>query len=204
MSYFSNQADEGDLDLKMTILRLEEELNLYRNGMSGVELLTIIAEKDRDIAGLQASLTETNEKLRKIAKGSSEVLMKLNLITSEKADLDETVQSLTGTVATLEANVAEKDENIVKLQARCAQLVQEKSKEKSETNKKLKEFKVTIMQPIIFRCHVTMSYLHQDELEKAIRFNMEIKKSVHDLSTSNSQLTQEVCSLRLELAEVFS
>jgi chromosome segregation ATPase len=110
-----------------------------------VELLTIIAEKDRDIAGLQTSLTETNEKLRKIAKGSSEVLMKLNLITSEKTDLDETVQSLTGTVATLEANVAEKDENIVKLQARCAQLVQEKSKEKSETNKKLKEFKVTIM-----------------------------------------------------------
>lgn len=136
-------SKSGELDLKMTILRLEEELALYRNGMSGTELLAIIAEKDRDIAALQASLAEGNEKLRKIAKGSSEVLAKLNIITSEKVELEERVQSLSEANASQIVALSEKDESITKLQARCAQLVQEKTKEKSETNKKLKEFKVT-------------------------------------------------------------
>lgn len=80
---------EKIFNLQLIVQKLEEELSLYRNGTTSVEFIEIIHEKESENASLKKSLDETNEKLRKLAKSSSEVIGRYELLQKEKDDLSE-------------------------------------------------------------------------------------------------------------------
>jgi chromosome segregation ATPase len=61
-------------NLQLTIQKLEEELNLYRNGTTGSELLAIIAEKDKENDNLMAMVLEKTDKYKRLKATSQEVL----------------------------------------------------------------------------------------------------------------------------------
>lgn len=70
--------------LQLACQKLEEEVKLYRNGATAENLLELVNEKDREIAVLNNSLRETAEKLRRIAKGSSELITKCENLQRER------------------------------------------------------------------------------------------------------------------------
>jgi chromosome segregation ATPase len=137
-------------DLQLTIQKLQEEVSLYRNGINGQELLELLAEKDSEIENLKVAVNEKSDQLKKLAKKSAEVLAKCDtlqrecLAASSKAQAREDecrhLQGLvyelenknlssaalceekTLTIDFLENELAVKDDNIEKLQLRCASL----------------------------------------------------------------------------------
>jgi chromosome segregation ATPase len=137
-------------DLQLTIQKLHEEVSLYRNGTNGQELLELLSEKDTEIENLKSAINEKNEQLKKLAKKSAEVLTKCDnlqrecLVATTKAQsADDQHRSLeaiiselknkslstsalceekTLTIDFLENELAVKDDNIEKLQLRCASL----------------------------------------------------------------------------------
>lgn len=63
-------------NLQIQIQKLEEELTLYRNGASGQELFEVIGEKNTELGKMKNTLAEKNDKLKKLAKSSGEVIGK--------------------------------------------------------------------------------------------------------------------------------
>ena len=243
-------SDQKIFSLQLQLQNLTEELALYRNGTTGatfteiikekeydlVELRRVCQEKEKEFTTLKQVLTDKNETLRKLAKGSTELLAKCDGLQQEKsvmlkdrgametqifelnenikaqktlfeqrcsvlemqivdveekkqlqndsfelqiAELDEKnkelggelngsrqrVAELEGSVSRLEEDLMDRDESIGKLQQRCAGLVSEKTdktraldKERADRAKQAKEF--------------------NDEMEKAMKFNIEIKDRV--------------------------
>jgi predicted nuclease with TOPRIM domain len=80
---------EKIFNLQLIVQKLEEELTLYRNGTTSVEFIEIIHEKESENASLRNNLDDTNEKLRKLAKSSSEVIGRYELLQKEKDELSE-------------------------------------------------------------------------------------------------------------------
>jgi hypothetical protein len=76
----SGARDERLFQLQLAFQKLEEEVKLYRNGTTAENLLELVNEKDREIAQLKASLEATTDKLRRIAKGSSELIAKSEVL----------------------------------------------------------------------------------------------------------------------------
>lgn len=60
---------------------------MYRNGTTGQELLDLIHEKDSEILNLKSTNENNDEKLRKLAKSSSEVLSRYTILQAESASL---------------------------------------------------------------------------------------------------------------------
>lgn len=75
MNQHYNQ-EEKVFNLQLIIQKQEEELRLYRNGTTAQELLELIHEKDIEIETWRTKLEEKEEKLKKLAKTSGDVLMK--------------------------------------------------------------------------------------------------------------------------------
>jgi len=71
-------------NLQLVIQKLEEELKLYRNGTTSTEFIEIIGEKDSENKLLKESLDDSNEKLRKLAKSSSEVIIRFEALENDK------------------------------------------------------------------------------------------------------------------------
>ena len=71
-------------NLQLVIQKLEEELKLYRNGTTSTEFIEIIGEKDSENKLLKESLDDSNEKLRKLAKSSSEVITRFEALENDK------------------------------------------------------------------------------------------------------------------------
>lgn len=67
--------DEKVFNLQLIIQKLEEELLLYRNGTTATELLELIHEKDVEIETWRAKCEEKDEKLKRLAKTSGDVLL---------------------------------------------------------------------------------------------------------------------------------
>lgn len=70
-------------NLQLIIQKLEEELSLYRNGTTATELLELISEKDVEIETWRAKCEERDEKLRRLAKTSGDVLLKYERLQEE-------------------------------------------------------------------------------------------------------------------------
>ena len=69
-----DQQQEKLFNLQLLVQKLEEELKLYRNGTTTEFVTEIIKEKEAEIVALNGTIDETNEKLRKLAKSSQEVI----------------------------------------------------------------------------------------------------------------------------------
>jgi chromosome segregation ATPase len=83
MDEAGNSTDEKIFNLQLLVQKLEEELLLYRNGTSMSELLDVIHEKDIEIETWRAKHDEKDEKLKRIAKTSGDVLMKYERLQQE-------------------------------------------------------------------------------------------------------------------------
>jgi chromosome segregation ATPase len=83
MDEAGNSADEKIFNLQLLVQKLEEELLLYRNGTSMSELLDVIHEKDIEVETWRAKHDEKEEKLKRIAKTSGDVLMKYERLQQE-------------------------------------------------------------------------------------------------------------------------
>ena len=70
----TDQQQEKIFNLQLIVQKLEEELKLYRNGTTTEFVTEIIKEKEAEIVTLNGTIEETNEKLRKLAKSSQEVI----------------------------------------------------------------------------------------------------------------------------------
>ena len=134
-------------NLQLAVQHLEAELSLYRNGTSGSDLLVIIAERDAEIDALKTNLSETTEKLRKIAKGSQEVLAKCAIFQSEKAEKQEEVVDLlrsleesTASNAILNSENADLKSQIAELTGKCedsAKLISDLEEQLSDRNESI-------------------------------------------------------------------
>ena len=71
-------------NLQLIVQKLEEELRLYRNGTTSTEFVEIIGEKEAENNDLKVSLEQSDEKLKKLAKSSSEVIERYEKLLIEK------------------------------------------------------------------------------------------------------------------------
>ena len=84
---------EKIFNLQLIVQKLEEELTLYRNGTTATEFIEIINEKEAENKALKVSLEETNDKLKKLAKSSSEVISRYEVLQKDRDDLANRLQS---------------------------------------------------------------------------------------------------------------
>lgn len=63
-------------NLQLIVHKQEEELRMYRNGTTSSELFELIREKDIEIETWKAKLQEKDDKLRRLAKTSGDVMLK--------------------------------------------------------------------------------------------------------------------------------
>ena len=205
--------------LQLAFQKLEEEVKLYRNGTTAGNLLELIGEKDREIIQLKSLLTETTNKLRRIAKGSSELIAKcegfqkerdicikneyglkernvylqheVDIMSEELLELRNIKESLSDDINKSIESIKIRDESIEKLQARCANLVSEKSdrgklleKEKFDRSQIIKEFSA--------------------QLEKGIKFNTDIKDRLRTEQTTNIRLSSQLAQVTARLIDTES
>lgn len=101
-------------NLQLTIQRLEEELTLFRNGTTAEDMLNIIKEKDSEIDDLRARMAEKDCTLRKLAKGSSDILSKYDDAVSLNKELLVDTHELTESLKDRDSEIAAKNEEISK------------------------------------------------------------------------------------------
>ena len=105
---------EKIFNLQLIVQKLEEELQLYRNGTTSVEFVEIIHEKESENASLRNSLDETNDKLRKLAKSSSEVIARYELLQREKEAVSARLAESESAVSELTEQLAGKKSELVR------------------------------------------------------------------------------------------
>ena len=76
--------DDKVLNMQITVMKLQEELAFHRNGTSSDQIYDLLVEKDAEISSLKAGALENSEKLRKLARKSTEVLQKCKFIEEER------------------------------------------------------------------------------------------------------------------------
>ena len=200
--------------LQLAFQKLEEEVKLYRNGTTSENLLDLLHEKDREIVQLKGVVSETTDKLRRIAKGSSELIVRcenlqrerdaalkgeqlvneclatqgseMKLLQEEKASVFEALQRSIESITERDEKIKDLADQINKLQAQCASLVSKKSdldrlleKEKAERRETIKEFSA--------------------QLEKGIKFNMEMKERLRDEQASNVNVSSSLSEMTARL-----
>lgn len=87
-------SSEKIFNLQLTIHKLEEELLMYRNGTTSSELFELIHEKDIEIETYRMKCQERDEKLKKLAKTSGEVLLKYEKLQEEIQQIHDEKQAL--------------------------------------------------------------------------------------------------------------
>lgn len=110
-------ASDKVFNLQLTVQRLEEELGLYRNGTTASELLSVIAEKDREVDALTKLVLDKTDKLRRLKQTSHEVLLRCEQLERDLAEsrgeasrlseslvnAERTIGSLSSTIQQVEA-----------------------------------------------------------------------------------------------------
>jgi len=226
----SGARDERLFQLQLAFQKLEEEVKLYRNGTTAENLLELVNEKDREIAQLKTSLEATTDKLRRIAKGSSELIAKSEVLQKERdaglrneQELSEAVSRAEAELdarrvkmAALETEKAALEEQsraeIAALQADKAAL-EEQAQQRDESIDKLQtrcaalvadkaEKSRQLEKERAERNQNTKDFVAQ--LEKGIKFNTEIKERLRKEQTNALalQASLEDTTSRLEATEV--
>ena len=113
---------EKIFNLQLIVQKLEEELRLYRNGTTATEFAEIISEKESEIVLLNTTLEETNEKLRMLAKSSSEVIARFELLQRDRDDLAMRLQAAEQGIAISSATIEEKNTEIMLITAETRDL----------------------------------------------------------------------------------
>ena len=136
------------------------------------QLYEVLQERDEEIKNLRSIMTtltdnnsDLNEKLKRLAKGSAEMLLKNESLQSRNSVLEENVQilyrnidemnesktRLINEIDNLQSELVDRDESIAKLQARCVVLVSEKNEKnklyeraKADKNKVIKDLREEI------------------------------------------------------------
>ena len=203
---------EGDrvFHYQLTIQKLREELALYRNGTDGQELLELLGEKDAEVERLRASLSEKDEKLKKLAKKGAEVIARCDALQAEASDLRARFVSVeaekeqfaaavaelqaTATSATalcqeksatidfLETELAVRSDSVDKLHARCADLLSDKA----EAVKELAKIRQEQSNDRASKSKHGKELM--EELERAMRFNTEVKERLNREHAQNLEL----------------
>lgn len=111
--------EEKVFNLQLIVQKLEEELLLYRNGTTATELLELIHEKDVEIETWRAKCDEKDEKMKKIAKTSGDVLLKFERLTEdfssqekEKLMLHDHIHRLEDEMRSMASNITQLHETI--------------------------------------------------------------------------------------------
>ena len=115
-------SDERIFNLQLTIQKLEEELTLYRNGTSAQQLLDLLKDNDVENGLLKEKVKEKTEKLKQLAKSSTEFLQKHQKLQKDKDEISDklkrNIQQLSANEIKLnEANsvIQKQNENIISL-----------------------------------------------------------------------------------------
>ncbi len=197
------------LDLQITVAKLQEELTLYRNGISSNEFYELIKEKDVEINLLKDSNTDLNDKLRSMAKSSTNLLTKNDELSLENRFLSskniEQIKNIEKTLL-LEKNknnenlniINEKDEenlhlitDISKLQSKCATLISEKTKNKKLLEKEKNNYKKEL-------------HRLESDMKLSIKMIEDLSKEKKSLLTRLSDVQPQMESLMIKNAELES
>jgi chromosome segregation ATPase len=214
---------EGDrvFHYQLTIQKLREELALYRNGTDGQELLELLGEKDAEVERLRAALTEKDEKLKKLAKKGAEVIARCDALQAEAHDLrtrfasvEAEKQELTSAVAELQATatsatalcneksatidfleteLAVRTDSVDKLHARCADLLSDKA----EAVKELAKVRQEHTNDRASKSKQGKELM--EELERAMRFNTEVKERLNREHAQNLELTSRLQGMERDM-----
>lgn len=208
-------------NLQLHVQKLEEELSVYRNGTTGAHLYELVLEKDEEIANLKEmvsaltkggddlkkSLEDKVENLRKLAKGSSEVLARCKELETQKAAVESQLADLQQDYRLLSASADEKtrmleeknneiqlrddaleslaqemedrDVSIEKLQARCAAVVADNASRTRAIERERSEWTIEGKEL-------------REEIEKGIQANKLLKERLTQVLASNKSLHQEL------------
>lgn len=189
--------EERIFSLQLIIHKLEEELLLYRNGTSAAELMDVIRERDIEIEHWRSKCDDKDEKLKRIAKTSADVLERYERLQKdlvrqqEKKQLEDVhiqnmineYQSLqkqfkerTADVTRLQDIISEKDDQIGSLRLAMWEKEQSTTQDGEELQRLLQEQQVK----------------HDFEL-KAVQIAMEkLENTIREAKDNEERLTQEV------------
>lgn len=172
-------AEEKIFNLQLTISKLEEELQLYRNGTSAGELLDLIHEKDIEIESFRLKLEEKDDKLKKLAKTSGDVLYKFEHLQQELVSKSDENTSLEMKCNDLFKEILSRDS-----------IIETMKKEKKQFEDELRERADQIGQ---LRLQIW-------EMENKNTEDIDIlKRSNHELSVKNTELSQTIHGLEDKL-----
>ncbi len=111
--------EEKIFNLQLIVQKLEEELLLYRNGTTATELLELIHEKDVEIETWRAKCDEKDEKMKKLAKTSGDVLLKyerlgedFTTLEKEKLMLHDHIHRMEDEMRSMATNISQLHDNI--------------------------------------------------------------------------------------------
>lgn len=117
--------EEKIFNLQLIVQKLEEELLLYRNGTTATELLELIHEKDVEIETWRAKCDEKDEKMKKLAKTSGDVLLKYERLGDDFTSLEKEKLMLHDHIHRLEDEMRSMTNNIAQLHETIDQMKKE-------------------------------------------------------------------------------
>jgi chromosome segregation ATPase len=126
---------EKMFNLQLTIQKLEEELSLYRNGTTAEEMFELIKEKEVEIDALKQKLLAKEDTLRRIAKSSSDVLNKYDVLLAEKTKSDTAADEFNNKLQSLEQSLnkvsVDRDQQVNASNLKIEQIVTDSTKQHS-------------------------------------------------------------------------
>lgn len=194
------EYDPKLFNLQLLVQRLQEELSIYRNGTTAEQLYELLLEKDAEIKHfkklvdeLTTSKDDVDEKLKRVVRGSAEILARCEAIQAENnlnkqqitvmqeelIELNSTKQYNIITIESLEMELATRDETISKLHVRCSSLVSEKN-EKNKLYEKAKNDKTKVITQL------------RTEIDRGIKSNCSLKESLSKECETTALLASRV------------
>ena len=111
------------LNLRITVQKLTEELNLWRNGTDGSDFVEMLEEKDAEIKELKEKLGVRDEKIRQLAKIAEQTMKDNKSLVHEKKLFDKQLHKaeMKGRAEAIKGT-SQQDEEVNKLKAEIASL----------------------------------------------------------------------------------
>jgi chromosome segregation ATPase len=111
------------LNLRITVQKLTEEVNLWRNGTEGSDFIEMLEEKDTEIKELKEKLGMRDEKIRQLAKIAEQTVKENKALAEEKKLFDKQLHraEMKGRAETTKGTT-QKDEELKKLKEEIASL----------------------------------------------------------------------------------
>ena len=107
------------LNLRITVQKLTEEVNLWRNGTDGSDFIEMLEEKDAEIKELKEKLGVRDEKIRQLAKIAEQTMKENKSLMHEKKQFDKQLHKaeMKGRTEAIKGRSQVEDEEIDALKA---------------------------------------------------------------------------------------